>query len=151
MHEPVMLDRCVELLSPAITAAAAAGRQPVIVDATLGLGGHTESMLLAHGDLTAVGIDTDPSALKRAAARLQPLGDRNRCVHTTFDQFDEALDSLGLEQEARCVEKAVAQAIDDGCLTADLAPQGTALDTQAMAKAVLQRLETECEAVVMRD
>lgn len=98
MHEPVMLDRCVELLSPAITAAAAAGRRPVFVDATLGLGGHTEAMLLAHGDLTAVGIDTDPSALKRAAARLQPLGDRNRCVHTTFDQFDEALDSLGLEQ-----------------------------------------------------
>jgi 3-isopropylmalate dehydrogenase len=59
--------------------------------------------------------------------------------------------SLGLEQEARCIEKAVAQAIDDGCLTADLAPQGAALDTQAMAKAVLQRLETECEAVVMRD
>ena len=97
MHEPVMLDRCVELLSPAITAAAAAGRRPVFVDATLGLGGHTEAMLLAHGDLTAVGIDTDPSALKRAAARLQPLGDPVD-ASTTFDQFDEALDSLGLEQ-----------------------------------------------------
>ena len=59
--------------------------------------------------------------------------------------------SLGLEAEARCVEKAVATAIDQGSLTADLAPEGKGLGTVAMANTVLRQLETECEPVVMRD
>lgn len=59
--------------------------------------------------------------------------------------------SLGLEDEARCVEKAVADALDGGALTADVAPQGKAIDTAAMTAAVIARLETECEAVVLRD
>ena len=59
--------------------------------------------------------------------------------------------SLGLEAEARCVEKAVATAIDQGSLTADLAPEGKGLGTVAMANAVLRQLETKCEPVVMRD
>jgi 3-isopropylmalate dehydrogenase len=59
--------------------------------------------------------------------------------------------SLGLDDEARCVEKAVAEAIDRGALTADLAPAGTAIDTATMTAAVIAQLETECEAVTMRD
>jgi 3-isopropylmalate dehydrogenase len=59
--------------------------------------------------------------------------------------------SLGLEDEARCIEKAVADALDGGALTADIAPQGKAVDTAAMTAAVIARLETECEAVVLRD
>ena len=63
--------------------------------------------------------------------------------------------SLGLADEARCIEKAVADAIDGGALTADLAPTGPAarppLGTAAMTAAVIARLETECEAVVLRD
>ena len=63
--------------------------------------------------------------------------------------------SLGLEAEARCIEKAVADAIDGGALTADLAPTGAAarppLSTEAMTAAVVARLEVECEAVVLRD
>lgn len=63
--------------------------------------------------------------------------------------------SLGLDAEARCIEKAVADAIDGGALTADLAPTGTTarrpLGTDAMAAAVIARLEVECEAVVLRD
>jgi len=59
--------------------------------------------------------------------------------------------SLGLEEEARCIELAVASALDRGALTADLAPEGTAIGTEAMCAAVIAQLETECEAVVMRD
>lgn len=63
--------------------------------------------------------------------------------------------SLGLEDEARCVEKAVAHAIDQGALTADLAacigPSGRTLGTAAMAAAVIAQLEVDCAAVVLRD
>ncbi|MBN8212416.1 MAG: 3-isopropylmalate dehydrogenase [Xanthomonadales bacterium] len=59
--------------------------------------------------------------------------------------------SLGLEAEARCIEAAVAEAIDHGALTADLAPSGTAIGTEAMTRAVLARLEIDCIAVELRD
>lgn len=59
--------------------------------------------------------------------------------------------SLGLEAEARCIEAAVAEAIDHGALTADLAPSGAAIGTEAMTRAVLARLEIDCIAVELRD
>lgn len=59
--------------------------------------------------------------------------------------------SLGLEAEARCIEAAVAEAIDHGALTADLAPSGTAIGTEAMTRAVLARLQIDCIAVELRD
>jgi 3-isopropylmalate dehydrogenase len=59
--------------------------------------------------------------------------------------------SLGLEDEARCIERAVADAIDHHALTADLAPAGAAVGTDAMAAAVIARLETHCMAVELRD
>ena len=59
--------------------------------------------------------------------------------------------SLGLEAEARCIEAAVAEAIDHGALTADLAPSGTAIGTDAMTRAVLARLQIDCIAVELRD
>ncbi len=63
--------------------------------------------------------------------------------------------SLGLEEEARCVEKAVAHAIDRGALTADLAdsagPSGRTIGTDAMAAAVIAQLEVDCAAVMLRD
>jgi 3-isopropylmalate dehydrogenase len=59
--------------------------------------------------------------------------------------------SLGLEAEARCIESAVAEAIDHGALTADLAPSGTAIGTEAMTRAVLARLDVDCIAVELRD
>ena len=59
--------------------------------------------------------------------------------------------SLGLEAEARCIESAVADAIDHGALTADLAPAGTAIGTHAMAAAVIARLEIDCVAFELRD
>lgn len=71
MHIPVLLDRCVELLGPAIN-------QPnaVMVDATLGLGGHSAVFLASFPDLTLVGVDRDPQALAMARERLAQFGER---------------------------------------------------------------------------
>ncbi|HYN57868.1 MAG TPA: 16S rRNA (cytosine(1402)-N(4))-methyltransferase RsmH [Motilibacterales bacterium] len=87
---PVLLERCLELLEPALCRPGA-----VAVDATLGLGGHTEAMLAAHPDLTVVGLDRDRDALTRAGERLAPFGDRFHPVHCVYDQLPEALVGLG--------------------------------------------------------
>ena len=85
LHTPVMLARTLELLSPAVEAAVAAGRTPVVVDGTLGMGGHTEAMLDAHPTLVVAGIDRDPDAIRLAGQRLARFGDRFRPVETTYD------------------------------------------------------------------
>ncbi|TXH72529.1 MAG: 3-isopropylmalate dehydrogenase [Lysobacteraceae bacterium] len=59
--------------------------------------------------------------------------------------------SLGLDGEARWVEKAVAEALDHGALTADLAPAGGGIGTEAMTRAVLARIEIEHQAIELRD
>ncbi|WP_343064111.1 3-isopropylmalate dehydrogenase [Marilutibacter penaei] len=59
--------------------------------------------------------------------------------------------SLGLEQEARCIEDAVSAALDAGVFTADLAPQGQAVSTREATAAVLAQLDVACPAVAMRD
>ena len=92
IHTPVLLERTLELLSPAVSRPGA-----VVVDCTLGMGGHSEAMLKAFPDLTVVGLDRDTEALALAGERLAPFGDRVRLVHTTYDGIGEALDGLGLD------------------------------------------------------
>jgi 16S rRNA (cytosine1402-N4)-methyltransferase len=89
-HVPVMVDRILALLAPALT-----GRPAVLVDATLGMGGHTEALLRAHPQLTVVGLDRDPEALRRSGARLQPYADRTHLVHAVYDEMPEVLADLG--------------------------------------------------------
>ena len=57
-HISVMRDRCIDLLTPSIETS----RTPVVVDATLGLGGHSEALLQKFSHLTVIGIDRDPEA-----------------------------------------------------------------------------------------
>jgi 3-isopropylmalate dehydrogenase len=59
--------------------------------------------------------------------------------------------SLGLEDEAREVERAVSDALDAGCFTADIADAGTALSTAEAAAAVLERIPEQHPTVAMRD
>jgi 16S rRNA (cytosine1402-N4)-methyltransferase len=89
-----MRDRCVDLLAPAI----AASSSPVVVDATLGLGGHSEALLQRFENLTVIGIDRDTSALELAGKRLAPFGDRFKSAHAVFDQFSEVLRSFNIEK-----------------------------------------------------
>jgi 16S rRNA (cytosine1402-N4)-methyltransferase len=93
VHVPVLLDRVLALLDPAI-----AGRPATVVDATLGLGGHTSALLAAHPELTVVGLDRDPEALRRSAERLAKYTGRTHLVHAVYDELPGALAELGIER-----------------------------------------------------
>ncbi len=90
VHVPVALPRVVELLRPAL-----ADRPAVLVDATLGLGGHAAALLAAHPQLTLVGLDRDPEALALARRRLTAHGDRVHLVHAVYDRIADVLAELG--------------------------------------------------------
>ena len=89
LHRPVMLQRCMELLRPGIT-----GDSPVVIDCTLGLGGHTEALLGEHENLTVIGIDRDPAALRLATDRLEPFGTRFIPAAARYDEISELLVEL---------------------------------------------------------
>jgi 16S rRNA (cytosine1402-N4)-methyltransferase len=99
-HIPVLLDRCVELLAPALTARSADGSGAVYVDATLGAGGHTERLLSDLPGLRAVGLDRDPSALEIAGGRLARFGERAALVRTRYDGIADALVESGYPAES---------------------------------------------------
>ncbi|MBF4624490.1 16S rRNA (cytosine(1402)-N(4))-methyltransferase RsmH [Clavibacter sp. VKM Ac-2872] len=93
IHTPVLLERCLELLAPALQ-----GEGAVLVDATLGMAGHSEAFLDALPGLRLVGLDRDPDALAIAGERLARFGDRVHLVHTVYDGIGRALDGLGIGQ-----------------------------------------------------
>jgi 16S rRNA (cytosine1402-N4)-methyltransferase len=90
-HVPVLLPRVLDLLEPAL-----AGRPAVVVDATLGMGGHSAALLAAHPQLTLVGLDRDPQALELAGRRLTAYADRVHLVHAVYDEIADVLGELGL-------------------------------------------------------
>ncbi len=90
-HTPVLLHRISELLEPAISVPGA-----VLVDATLGLGGHAAHLLATHPQLRLIGLDRDPNALTMAATRLSEFSSRITLVHTVYDGIAEALQQAGL-------------------------------------------------------
>ncbi|MFF8819270.1 MULTISPECIES: 16S rRNA (cytosine(1402)-N(4))-methyltransferase RsmH [Leucobacter] len=90
LHTSVMLDRCVELLAPGAERDGA-----FVVDATLGMGGHTEALLERFPGLTVIGLDRDTEALELAGARLERFGDRFVPVHAVYDEIDRALAEAG--------------------------------------------------------
>lgn len=91
-HDPVLLDRVVALLRPALDRPGA-----VMIDATLGLGGHSEAVLARCELARVVGIDRDPEALALASDRLASYGDRFTGVHAVYDEIPEVLERLGLD------------------------------------------------------
>ena len=97
-HIPVLLDRCVELLAPALTRHHEDGTGAVLVDATLGAGGHSERFLTDFPGLHVIGLDRDPTALGIAGARLAPFGDRMRPVRTRYDGIAGAIAESGFTQ-----------------------------------------------------
>ena len=88
-HLPVMLERSLELLRP----------RPggVYVDATLGLGGHTERLLAASApDGRVLGLDRDRAALGAARARLHAAGQRLTAVPASFADLAEVAARAGI-------------------------------------------------------
>ena len=90
-HVPVLLQRCVDLLAPALAAPGS-----VLVDCTLGMGGHTQAVLEQVPTARVVGIDRDPQAIALASQRLARFGDRFQAVHAVYDEIGEVVADLGL-------------------------------------------------------
>ncbi|GAA1771121.1 16S rRNA (cytosine(1402)-N(4))-methyltransferase RsmH [Agromyces humatus] len=93
IHTPVMLERTLELLAPALDADGA-----VLVDATLGMGGHAAAILERFPNLTVIGLDRDTDALAIARERLAKFGERARFVHTVYDGIAAAVRSEGFRE-----------------------------------------------------
>ena len=90
-HLPVMTDRVVALLAPALAPADA-----VLVDATLGLGGHAEAFLTTFPNVHLIGIDRDTKAIELSEDRLAPFRQRVTFVHAVYDELGEVLSQLGI-------------------------------------------------------
>lgn len=91
LHTPVLLERCVELFEPALSRPGA-----IYVDATLGLGGHSEAMLTKFPELRLVGIDRDTDALDKSQERLAQFADRIDLVHAKHEEIGQVLDGLDI-------------------------------------------------------
>lgn len=92
LHVPVLLDRIADLLAPALQPTADRSH-PVLIDATLGMGGHTLAYLERFPAIRVIGLDRDPQALAVAASRLaaRGLSERATLVHTTNDGLTDAV------------------------------------------------------------
>jgi 16S rRNA (cytosine1402-N4)-methyltransferase len=84
-HRPVMLDEIVDVFTTVPPG--------VMLDATVGGGGHTEAILARRADLAVIGIDRDRSALAAATARLERFGDRFHPFHARFDDLRQLMDT----------------------------------------------------------
>lgn len=128
-HVPVLLNLCTELLGKGIEHARAADIAPLVIDFTLGMGGHTEGILQTFDDVHVKGIDRDPHAIGIATTRLRAFGDRFEAVCCTDDQiatllqewnhppvsgvlFDLGVSSLQLDDDARGFSYARDTALD---------------------------------------
>ena len=124
-HVPVLLDRCVELLRPALTRHSPDGSGAVLVDATLGAGGHAERFLTELPGIKLIGLDRDPDALWIAGERLARFADRVTFVKARYDAiggvaaepidaalFDLGVSSMQLDRPERGFSYAVDAPLD---------------------------------------
>lgn len=93
-HISVMRDTCIDLLTPAINKS----ETPVVIDATLGLGGHSEALLESNPNLVLIGIDRDLDAILKAKNRLAKFENRAMVSHAIFDEITDVVNSFGFEK-----------------------------------------------------
>ncbi len=93
-HIPVLLERCVELLAPALTRRGSDGTGATLLDATLGAGGHAHRFLTQFTGLRLIGLDRDTDALRITGERLAPFADRITLVHTRYDGLAGVTDAV---------------------------------------------------------
>ncbi|OFS24096.1 16S rRNA (cytosine(1402)-N(4))-methyltransferase RsmH [Corynebacterium sp. HMSC04H06] len=91
-HVPVMRERMAELLAPAVAKAEAeTPGGAVLVDGTLGAGGHTEYFLETFPEVSVIGVDRDGASLAAARERLAKFGDRFVGVQARFDEVGDEI------------------------------------------------------------
>ena len=86
IHRPVLVNEVLAHLAPEAQA------PRLIVDGTVGLGGHAEAMLLAWPAARLLGLDRDPRALALAKKRLSRFGTRVRLFHASYEDLGEVLE-----------------------------------------------------------
>lgn len=87
IHRPVLPDVVLRMLSPLAV--------KMIVDGTLGLGGHSEALLQQDPTVRVIGLDQDPQAIALASQRLSSYGDRFRAIHGNTRDLNRYLDAAG--------------------------------------------------------
>jgi len=98
-HVPVLLDRVVSLLAPALDRdGGEQSDRTVLVDCTLGLGGHSEAVLERCPQARVIGIDRDPQALAMSRERLASYGDRFTGVLAVYDEIADVIADQGLTE-----------------------------------------------------
>jgi len=90
-HEPVLLQPVIDHLRPPRA-------DSIIVDATVGLGGHAEALLRVHPRIRLVAIDRDPEALERSRERLEAFADRVTFVRGRHESLIEILKQSGIAE-----------------------------------------------------
>lgn len=93
LHEPVLLQRTIDILGPSLSS-----ENAILVDCTLGLGGHSEAFLEQFPNLILIGIDRDPNALRLAGERLARFADRTHLVHAVYDEIADVVADLGYSE-----------------------------------------------------
>jgi 16S rRNA (cytosine1402-N4)-methyltransferase len=149
LHDPVLLQRCVDLLAPALEAPGS-----VLVDCTLGMGGHTAAVLEQVPTARVIGIDRDPDAIVLASRRLASFGDRFVAVHAVYDEVADVVAAQGLTSvQAVLMDLGVSSlqidATDRGFSYAKDAPLDMRMDATAQLTAA-QVLNTYSEAGLIR-
>ncbi|MFP3905672.1 MAG: 16S rRNA (cytosine(1402)-N(4))-methyltransferase RsmH [Acidimicrobiales bacterium] len=86
-HRPVMVEEIVALFEPVPTG--------LVVDATIGGGGHAHAVLDSRPDLVLLGLDQDADAIAAATERLAPFGDRVTIRRARFDELTAVVESIG--------------------------------------------------------
>ncbi len=94
IHAPVLLQDCVDLVTPALQ-----HKDAIVVDCTLGLAGHATAFLKAAPFATLIGIDRDSEALSLATERMRNEGLENRFIpaHAAFDEIDSVLNAHNID------------------------------------------------------
>jgi 16S rRNA (cytosine1402-N4)-methyltransferase len=85
-HLPVMVEEVLGLFGPALEPSGA-----ILVDATLGRGGHARALLDAHPGLALIGVDTDAQAIEESRRLLAPYAGRMTLVHSRNDEIPALL------------------------------------------------------------
>jgi 16S rRNA (cytosine1402-N4)-methyltransferase len=104
-HRPVMVAEIVQVFATVPPG--------VVLDATLGGGGHSEALLESRPDVRILGIDRDPAALAAATSRLARYGDRLTTVHARFDDLDHAMQTLQSRDDSRGIPRHPTERSDD--------------------------------------
>lgn len=84
VHTPVLLNECLEMLSPA---GEPFEKDAFMIDSTLGEGGHSFNFLTKFPALHILGVDADPVIQSRARERLEPFGERMQFFNGWFNDF----------------------------------------------------------------